>query len=429
MSARTRFFRGWLYAAALGGLVSLLQGCGTTPSQTGSLDYRARAETRTQENVRVTAVVLSPQETLNTFVLPLAENGIQPIWVEIDNQADNEFALMLLSIDPNYFAPSEIAWKFRGQRELSFDQMMDIFFERHVPVTVLPHGTVSGFVYANLDPGAKAFAIELFGEGESRLFEFAQLVPGFEADFMRVDFRDLYEQHGRQDLDIEGLREYLEQLPCCVLGGDRESSGDPLNLAIVGEGRHLLVTLVRRGWDLTETMRSDTAWRTVASSIFRSNYRTSPVSSLYVYGRSQDIALQKTRRPVNERNHLRLWLAPVTLHGESIWVGQISRDIGVRFTSKTFVTHKIDPFVDEARQYIALDVAASQSLRAFTYVKGVGYSDRDNPRFNYTKDPFYTDGQRLVLILGDQRLPLHNIEFLQWGEPAEREHADSPASN
>ena len=145
--------------------------------------------------------------------------------------------------------------------------------------------------------------------------------------------------------------------------------------------------------------------------------------------RSQDIALQKTRRTVNERNHLRLWLAPVTLHGENIWVGQISRDIGVRFTSKTFVTHKIDPFVEEARQYIALDVAASQTLRAFAYVRGVGYSDRDNPRFNYTKDPFYTDGKRLVLILGDERLPLHNIEFLQWGEPAKRESADSPVSN
>ncbi|HCU54426.1 MAG TPA: hypothetical protein DIC36_09200, partial [Gammaproteobacteria bacterium] len=65
-----------------------------------------------------------------------------------------------------------------------------------------------------------------------------------------------------------------------------------------------------------------------------------------------------------ERNHLRLWLAPVTLAGQNVWVGQISRDIGVRFSSKTFVTHKIDPIVDEARLYISLDIAAAQSLRA-----------------------------------------------------------------
>lgn len=254
----------------------------------------------------------------------------------------------------------------------------------------------------------------LVGEGDLRSFEFAQLVPGFEADFMSVALRHPYEEQKVQDLDLEGLRTYLEQLPCCVLGGDRKSAGDPLNLVFVGESRHVLATLVRRGWDLTETMRRDTAWRTIASSVFRSSYRTSPVSRLYMFGRPQDIALQKTRRTVNERNHLRLWLAPVTLDGKSVWVGQISRDIGVRFTSKTVVTHKIDRFVDEARQYITLDVAASQSMRAFAYVNGVGYSDRDAPRFNYTNDPFYTDGQRVVLILGETRLPLDNIEFLRW---------------
>ena len=434
MTARAISFHGWLFVAALGGLVLLLPGCALSPLKTASLDFRARAETQTQGNVRVTAVVLSPQETLNTFVMPLATKGIQPVWVEIENHNDNEFVLMLLSIDPNYFAPSEIAWMFRGQRELSFDQMLDLLQQSHVPVTVLPHSTVAGFVYANLDPGAKAFAVELVGQGDIRSFEFMQVVPGFEADFMRVEFNDLYQEHEFRELDLEGLRRYLEQLPCCVLGGDRESPGDPLNLVFVGKGRHAVATLVRRGWDLTETMRRDTAWRTIVSSIFRSNYRTSPVSPLYVFGRPQDLALQKTRRTVNERNHLRLWLAPVTLHGEHVWVGQISRDIGVKFTSKTFVTHKIDPVVDEARQYITLDVAGSQSLRAFGFVKGVGYSDRQTPRYNYTNDPFYTDGLRVVLILGEERLPLGfeigqdcTMEFLQWDETAEPEHADSPA--
>jgi len=97
-----------------------------------------------------------------------------------------------------------------------------------------------------------------------------------------------------------------------------------------------------------------------------------------------------------------------------VWVGQISRDIGVRFSRKTFVTHKIDPHVDEARLYITLDIAASQSLRAVGYVKGVGYSNRESPRFNYTKDPYYTDGLRVVLLLGEGRYPLDRIQFLHW---------------
>lgn len=395
-------------------VIFLIIGCATPPLQTESLDYRARAETKTDGNVRVSAVVLSPQETEHSFSMPLAKKGIQPVWMEIDNQEDKLFTLMLLSIDPDYFAPSEVAWMYRNEGEKSLEDKIDFLVDSHVQVVIPPSTTVSGFVYTNLDPGAKVFAIELVGEQDIRSFDFIQLVPGFEADFMRVNFSSLYQPDQVQDLNIDEFRQYLENLPCCVLGGDQKTPGDPLNLVIVGEGKHVVATLVRRGWDLTETMRGDTKWRTVVSSIFRSQYRTSPVSPLYLFDRPHDIALQKSRSTVDERNHLRLWLAPVTVEGQKVWVGQISRDIGVKFSSKTFVTHKIDPVVDEARLYITMDVAASQALKAIGYVKGVGYSDREAPRYNYTKDPYYTDGQRVVLILGEERRALDSIEFLGW---------------
>lgn len=339
---------------------------------------------------------------------------------------------MLLSIDPDYFSPSEIAWMFRSYGENKLDDeeslkekgslgdKIDMFMDRHIPIVVPPRSTVSGYVYTNLDPGRKAFGVELFGENEARRFEFVQLVPGFKADFMSVDFDQLYTQNELQNLDLERLRHYLETLPCCVLGGDRETAGDPLNLVIIGDGTHALATLARRGWDLTETMHGATMWSTAISSVFGSKYRTSPVSPLYLFGRPQDIALQKSRSTVDERNHLRLWRAPVTLDGQEVFVGQISRDIGVKLSSKTFLTHKIDPVVDEARLYITLDIAASQTLRAVGYVKGVGYSDRKAPRFNYTNDPFYTDGLRVVLILGKDRLSLDSIEDLPWERATER---------
>jgi hypothetical protein len=253
---------------------------------------------------------------------------------------------------------------FRGQGKGDLDEKIDLFLNQHVPIVIPPHGTVSGYVYTNLDPGGKAFAVEPIGENETRVFEFAQNVPGFEADFMRVDFEGLYPAHAEQDLDLNGLRQYLESMSCCVVGGDGKTAGDPLNLVIVGNGRHMIATLVRRGWDLTETMRHDTVWRTVLFSLFKSQYRTSPVSPLYLFDRPQGFALQKARGSVDEGNHLRFWLAPVTLNGKNVWVGQISRDIGVKFSSKTFVTHKIDPVVDEARLYITLDILASETLQA-----------------------------------------------------------------
>jgi hypothetical protein len=393
-------------------------GCASAPRQTESMDYRARAETRVEGAVRVSAVVLSPAESAASFGVPLAGKNIQPVWLEIENGEDTDLFLSPLGVDPDYLAPSEVAWSFKGKNGLKFEDWIDTFVDRHVALVAPPHSTVSGYVYANLDPGAKVFTIDLFGAGIARSFEFAQLVPGLEADFMRVDFDRLYQQGGVRDLDLAQFRTYLEQLPCCVLGGDQKSPGDPANLVMVGEGLQVLAALVRQGWDLTETIRGDTKWRTAMSSMFGSAYRTSPVSPLYLFDRAQDIALQKARGSVDQRNHMRLWHAPVTLNGQEVWVGQISRDIGVKFSSKTLVTHKVDPIIDEARLYVTLDLVSSRSLRALGYVKGVGHSGRDAPRRNYTEDPYYTDGLRVVMIVGEGRTELTDLEYLPWEWPS-----------
>jgi hypothetical protein len=187
-----------------------------------------------------------------------------------------------------------------------------------------------------------------------------------------------------------------------------------MNLVVVGTADEVLATFVTRGWDITETLRGGTALRTVISSIFGSRYRTSPVSPLYVFDRPQDAALQKARKTVDERNHLRLWLAPVTVEGISVWVGQISRDIGVRLSRKTLITHKIDPVVDEARLYVTLDLAASGYLGRYGYVRGVGSASPEAPRHNYTLDPYFTDGLRVVLFLSDELRGYNDIQWLEW---------------
>jgi hypothetical protein len=68
----------------------------------------------------------------------------------------------------------------------------------------------------------------------------------------------------------------------------------------------MVAAFARQGWDLTETIRGDTVWQTVKSSVFGARCRKSPVSPSYVFDRPQDLALQNARQTVNERNHLRL---------------------------------------------------------------------------------------------------------------------------
>ena len=157
--------------------------------------------------------------------------------------------------------------------------------------------------------------------------------------------------------------------------------------------------------------------RPTISSIFGSEYKYSPISSLYLFGRGQDIGLQRARGTVDQRNHLRLWLSRYRFEGKPVWVGQISRDIGVKLSSKTFVTHEIDPEVDEARDYVVQDFLLSQRVHAVAFVKGVGEASREEPRYNFTKSAYFTDGLRAVVYLSDEPVPLTEIDFVDWDYP------------
>jgi hypothetical protein len=161
--------------------------------------------------------------------------------------------------------------------------------------------------------------------------------------------------------------------------------------------------------------------RTIKSFLYGERYRYSPISPLYVYGRHQDIGFQKARGTIHERNHMRLWQSPIRFRGKKVFVGQISRDIGIKFTLKspTISTHVIDPNVDEARRYLAEDLAYSQAVAGIGYVKGVGGVTRQAPQMNLVGDPFYTDGLRVVLFFESRPYTLSDIELIEWESPSE----------
>ena len=158
---------------------------------------------------------------------------------------------------------------------------------------------------------------------------------------------------------------------------------------------------------------------TVLAFVFGDEYLTLPVSPLYVFGRREDVALQKARSTINERIHARLWLTPYTFESRRVWIGQVSRDIGVRLTDQTWnlTTHKISPDVDFDRGYVVQDLLMSGFLARYGFVDGVRAAPASAPRTNLTGDPYYTDGLRLVLFLSDQIKPLKEVERLPWELP------------
>src|SRR5262249_15721899 len=72
--------------------------------------YLDRAEVRKDEVIVVRASVLANRESERFLGVPLARRGIQPVWLEIANHAEQPYRLRLASLDPNYYPPLEAAY-------------------------------------------------------------------------------------------------------------------------------------------------------------------------------------------------------------------------------------------------------------------------------------------------------------------------------
>jgi hypothetical protein len=403
---------------------------GSTPSaaqdSSSHAPYVARARSGTQGQVRVSAAALSADESAAVYGSPLADKLIQPVWIQVDNNDNVPYWLMFAGLDPNFFPASEaaeaMALRTSPRKLAELDRRFsELAFRNPVP----PGGTVSGFVLTNLHEGVKLLQIDLFADRRSRSFSLLAPVPGLRTDYKetRVFDRDSVAPGGsvvKFTSDAE-FTAALESLPCCATNKDGSRNGDPLNLVIIGGIEDAFPSLVRRGWSPTEVTWKGSVMRMMRSAMSRERYPYAPISNLYLFGRPQDIALQKARDNIHQRNHLRLWRSPMLYQGKSVWVGQVSRDIGTRLTihSPTFTTHKIDPDVDEAARALMEDLVYSQGLRAIGLVKGVGAAPKGAPRENLTTDPYYTAGMRSVLLFDSTPTSLTEIEVLPW-QPFER---------
>ena len=398
-------------------LLVLVASCSSTPSTPDYLvegDYRERIERQQAEGVTVWAAVPSASETTEIFKQDLYRQKIQPVWLKIRNDRDEPITFLPVGLDPQYYTPLEAAnIQLPSNRKVKPESLVNRFFiDQSISLIIMPGEELEGFIFSGLDEGTKTFNVDVNWPGDFLSFTFFIPVPGLAIDHYAVDWDALYPAEEIVELGDEALLAYLEDLPCCVTDKSGENNGDPLNLVLIGDPVDIYVAFIRAGWDETEVVTRASAWKTMTSFLSGGEYRYSPVSSLYVFGRPQDVALQKARDTIHERNHLRLWMTPVRYRGLPVWIGQISRDIGVRFTRKTITTHKIDPNVDETREYLLEDLAYAQGLGQFGYVRGIGEVSRESPKGNLTGDPWYSDGYRLVLWVTPEPKPISQVTTL-----------------
>jgi hypothetical protein len=391
-----------------------------SPASINEVRFRDRAQSLADADVRVSAAVPSAEEARAIFGADLYAKEIQPVWVKVENHGDRNQYLILSNADPNHYSPLEAAYQVHGHlgpqdRERMENHYRAMVFRNPIP----PHTAVSGFIYTNLDEGEKILQVDLIGHESAKSFTFFAEVPGIHVDYKMTDLRGLYPASQGRELGLDELRAALEKLPCCTKDKTGQKDGDPLNLVVIGEFEDVAAAFARRGWLPVEETYASAVWKTIQSFLFGSRYRYSPVSPLYFSGRQQDMARQKPRRSIHERNHLRLWFTPLRFQGKPVLIGQISRDIGVHLTTRLWppVTHKIDPDIDEARQSVIEDLIAAHTISKVGFVEGVGAATPTRPRQNLGGDPYFTDGLRAVLLIAPGLVSPGHIQSLDWETP------------
>jgi hypothetical protein len=406
-------------------VASLLGGCvsgpgGDVPPEAPLPFQMARVQEQSRRGVTVQLAIPTEEQAVRHLGVGFAAHGIQPIWLRIDNAGDDDLWFLPIAIDPDYYSADEAALVAgAGLPDAARAELAGMLRANALPLFHAAGKAREGFVFASHARGGRFVDVRLTGHRSAVRLRFAVLLPTETFDYEKSPLRELYAQvHSLPDLTLEEFRERLRELPCCTTNAESSAAGDPLNVVLVGSGETAMAALSASGWSFTEAITVDSVRRMVGAAIAEKSMLTAPVSALYALGRKQEIALQRGRSTISQRNHMRLWLAPFRCEGEPVWVGQVSRDIGVKLTRKspTLTTHVIDPVVDESREYLLHSLLFHEAVDRFAFVRGVGEATRDNPRRNLTGDPYFTDGMRLVVWLSSEPVPSDAADNLGWNE-------------
>ncbi|MGH7192156.1 MAG: LssY C-terminal domain-containing protein [Candidatus Saccharimonadales bacterium] len=211
-----------------------------------------------------------------------------------------------------------------------------------------------------------------------------------------------------------------DHLPLYCVTPDGFAS-DPLNIGIIATRRQLINAMEKAGWHIADARSLRNNIREMLSAVYDWSYPNAPVSSMYLFGRKQDIAFQIPVEGVTggSRHHVRFWATtfederPLSIHtiawhhrrtrvydDNLLWVGAASLDEGINFIRHNFqLTHMIKPDTDSERELIA------DSLKARRLVKSIGSIKLGEPYRLINRvvgGSLHTDGRMAVISLKDR---------------------------
>src|SRR5215217_4712971 len=163
--------------------------------------------------------------------------------------------------------------------------------------------------------------------------------------------------------------------------------GDPVNVALVGTLAQLRAAFAALGWSEADRLGLVSSWGMMQAFVFNSPYPTAPFSTLYLFGRGQDVGFQKAiDNSPRKRHHIRFWaLSLARAEGMAgtasfwlntdrppddacvLWVGAGTKDTGLSLTQLTFqITHATDLDTNAERDYIIAELINKEAVTAVT---------------------------------------------------------------
>jgi LssY C-terminus len=193
-------------------------------------------------------------------------------------------------------------------------------------------------------------------------------------------------------------QEMIDRIPRRVVDA-QGNLGDNTNFIVVGPERDVLAAFEAAGWVRVNKTKKEAFLQGLIDTFSKQAYVELPMSELMLFGRSQDYGLAHAEpiSVVSTRHHLRLWKAPFTADGQELWVGAATHDIGFdRDQRNNGVTHKIDPNIDDERDFVrrSLDATGRVAKTIFLIPSHPSKEAR-----TATGASFHSDGQVMVLYL------------------------------
>jgi hypothetical protein len=174
-----------------------------------------------------------------------------------------------------------------------------------------------------------------------------------------------------------------KRVPSFTITGDG-LPGDPVNVVLIGTLRQLHHAFAVSGWSEADRLGLASSWRMIRAFVLNTPYPTAPFSTLYLFGRGQDIGFQKcVDNSPRKRHHIRFWALSLesaeTVLGTAdfwlnndrppddahvFWVGAGTRDTGLSLTKLSFqITHATDSDTNAERDYIVAELEKNQAVR------------------------------------------------------------------